>query len=507
MKWKKTLWGITMKKRMSLVSALLVLMLILSACSGNDVEKAKSADTKADGTVELTVAFPIFGAAPKDISLVQDAINKIAQKKINVTVKLLPIGFGDWQQQTNLMFSSNEKLDLIPTIYNYSSLVSKGQLIPLDELLTKQGKGITQVLDPIYLDATKVKGSIYGVPTLRDMVTTYGIAMRKDLVDKYKIDGAGIRTIQDIESVLKTVKAGEPDIAPLVPGAIGASILATYQTYDSLADQIGVLPGYDNNLKLVNLYETEEYASQLQMVRKWYEEGLILKDAATNRTPKYDLIRSKQAFAYLLRVQPQTYEGETQTSSVPMEVVAFSHPVSTTSTITNVMWGIPVNSKTPEKAMEFLNLMYTDKEIANLLIWGIEGRHYVVKSEKVIDFPKGVNSQNSGYYLNTGWLFGNQFLSYVFNGQDPDSWEKIKEFNKSAYKSKALGFSFDSTPVKTEFASVGNVISQYAVPLETGSVEPDRVLPEFIAKLKSAGMDKVIAEKQRQLNEWAKARK
>jgi putative aldouronate transport system substrate-binding protein len=34
-------------------------------------------------------------------------------------------------------------------------------------------------------------------------------------------------------------------------------------------------------------------------------------------------------------------------------------------------------------------------------------------------------------------------------------------------------------------------------------VNPDKVLPEFISKLKAAGIDKVIAEKQRQLNLWA----
>jgi putative aldouronate transport system substrate-binding protein len=44
------------------------------------------------------------------MSLVQEALNKITQEKINATVKLVPIGFTDWKQQINLMFSSSEKL-------------------------------------------------------------------------------------------------------------------------------------------------------------------------------------------------------------------------------------------------------------------------------------------------------------------------------------------------------------------------------------------------------------
>jgi putative aldouronate transport system substrate-binding protein len=81
----------------------------------------------------------------------------------------------------------------------------------------------------------------------------------------------------------------------------------------------------------------------------------------------------------------------------------------------------------------------------------------------------------------------------------------MDQFNKSAKRSKALGFGFDPTPVKTEYAAVTNVVTQYKMPLETGSVDPDKVLPEFISKLKAAGIDKVIAEKQKQLDEWAKA--
>lgn len=505
-----------MKKRLMWLSALLIVsMLVLSACGGSNGNRnigngkaPEESNPSAEKPTELTVAFPLFGQAPKDMALVQDEINKIMQEKINVTVNFLPIGFGDWQQQTNLMFSSGEKLDLLPTVWNYPSLVSKGQFIPLDELLQKHGHGIVQALDPAYLEAAKVNGVVYAVPTLRDMASSFGIAMRKDLINKHKIDVSQIKRFEDIEGALKAVKAGEPDISPLITG-VGSSILNQYQPHDTLGDQLGVLPNYDNNLKVVNLYESEEYAKQLQTVRKWYKEGLIQKDVATNKTTQYELIQSNKAFAYLLRVQPQTITGETQLNGQPMEVVTFTEPVSTTSTITNVMWGIASNSKVPDKAMEFLNLMYSDKEIINLLIWGIEGKHYVVKSENIIDFPEGVNAQTSGYFLNMGWLFGNQFLSYVWNGPnaDPDVWEKMKEFNKSAIKSKALGFSFDSTPVKTEVASVGNVISQYGLPLETGSVDPDNVLPEFIKKLKTAGIDKIIAEKQKQLDEWAQKNK
>lgn len=57
--------------------------------------------------------------------------------------------------------------------------------------------------------------------------------------------------------------------------------------------------------------------------------------------------------------------------------------------------------------------------------------------------------------------------------------------------------------VKTEVAAVQAVLDQYRLPLENGVIDPDENLPKFINALKEAGIDTVIAEKQRQLDEWA----
>jgi putative aldouronate transport system substrate-binding protein len=510
--------GITMnKKTVAVSSVILSSMLILSACgsSGNQASTTTPGSTTAAKTpssneksVELNVAFPIFGAVPKDIIAVQEAINQISLKKINATVKLTPISIGDWQQQNNLMLTSNEKLDLMAVFgNNYSNLVAKNQVLPLSKLLDQQGDGIKKSLDPAYLNAAKIKGDIYGVPTIRDLAVNYGILMKKEIVDKYKIDTTKIKTLDDVEGVLKTVKDGNPNFTPLVPAAVGQSFMDEYVTFDDMGDSIGVLPNYDNDLKIVNLYESKDYADFVKKMRGWYSAGYILKDAATNKDSQFDLIKANKGFAYLSKQKPGFEVNETKSVGQPMVAASLIPPVATTSTVTSIMWGIPRNTKTPDKAMAFLNLMYADKDIINLFDWGIEGKHYVKKSDTVIDYPEGINASNSGYNLNMGWLFGNQFLSYVFNGDDPNLWKNLDEFNKSAKKSKALGFIFDVTPIKTEYAAVTNVVKQYKLPLETGSVDPDKVLPDFIAKLKSAGMDKIIAEKQKQLDEWAKSNK
>jgi putative aldouronate transport system substrate-binding protein len=142
----------------------------------------------------------------------------------------------------------------------------------------------------------------------------------------------------------------------------------------------------------------------------------------------------------------------------------------------------------------------------NLLNWGIEGEHYVfVNDEKtIIDFPKGVNVDNTRYNLNIGWELPNQFIAHIWNGNDSDLWDRYKAFDEEAIKSPAYGFIYDPSVVQNELIALSMVRNRYRKALETGSVDPDVVLDEFNEALYRAGLQKVIDEKQKQLDEWLK---
>jgi len=487
---------------------LVCLLLLLSACSSIKESSTNESSGSGENLPEVNVVF-FAASVPKDIKLVQDEINKISKVKIKAKVKLTPINIGNYVQQMNLMLSSNEKADLmlVTSFFGYTSQVAKGQLLPLDDLVDKYGQDIKKVMDPDYLNAAKVSGKMYAVPTLRDMAGAPGINMRKDLVDKYHINVSNIKTLDDVESILKTIKENEQGVTPIVPFQPGAQPTVVYNWFDPLGDSMGVLPNYDNNLKVVDLYETDEYGQFVKEMRKWYEEGLTLKNATTNVDPGTALVKSNAGFSYFSPQKPGIALQESQNTNMPMVTTSLLKPVTTTSAVTTMMWGIPQSSKVPEAAMKFLNLMYADKDIVNLLSWGIEGKHYEKVSDNVIKYPDGVYAGNNGYNLNMSFAMGNSFLSYVFEGNDPNLWNQTAEFNKNAIKSKALGFNFDSSPVKTEVTAVSNVVSKYALGLEYGILDPDKSLPEFIKGLKAAGIDKIIAEKQKQLDKWAKTQK
>jgi len=498
----------------ALIPALLAFVFLLSACGGGNgggnAAQQSEGSGKSSGTeekpYELVVAFMYFGSEQKDTNLIAEEVSKITKEKINATVKLMPLSVSAYTQQMNLILSGNEKLDLLfVSAANHAPFVNRGQLVELTDLLDQYGQGVKEAVGD-FLEAAKVNGKIYVVPTVREFASSYGINMRKDLVEKYNIDVNAIKTFDDVADVLRLIKKNEPNVYPLVGMMPDRGILDFgYFKDDQLGDSFGVLPDYDNGFQVVNRFEQDYYVEYLNMLRQWYNEGLIQPDIATNQASRNELFQAGKAFAWFNHLKPGYEVQASLEMGTDIVTVELTPPVATTSTVMTVNWGIARNSQNPEKAMQFLNLLYTDAEIQNLLSWGIEGKHYVKNADGTIRYPDGINPDEHGYNYNLSWMWGNQLLSHIWEGNPADLWDQIKAFNDRAIKSRALGFNFDSSVVQTEFASVSNVLDQYQVGLETGALDPAQIHQDFVNRLKAAGIDKIIEEKQRQLDAWRAA--
>jgi putative aldouronate transport system substrate-binding protein len=493
-----------MKRKMRFLAAFLSMVVIL-ATAGTGFTFAKKA---ADDPYTVKMAFIIFGNAPRDTQAIEDAINKLTIAKINAKVKLMPINISAYNQQMNLMLSGGEQLDLMAVLStNFAQFVNSGQIVPMDKYLANEGKGIATTLGKDFLVSGKIAGKTYAVTNLRDLAAGQGFIMRKDIADKYKINPNNIKSLNDLTKVFEIIKKNEPGMYPIIPANTNASILSNFgygrDLVDPLTDGFGVLMLKDKNLKVINWFETKEYADRLKLVRSWNQAGYILPDAATNQETQFALIKAGKGFGYLPGTKPGFIGQESRNAGVEMTVADFAKPVSSTSNLQIVQWALTRNSKNPSVAMKMLNLFYTDSELANLIAWGIQGKHYVETSTKnVIDYPKGMDASSQTYQIGVQWEFPNEFITHIWKGDSPTLWSDMDKFNRSAQKSRAYGFTFNAAKVKTEEASITNVINQYQKSLESGAVDPAKVLPEFISKLKSAGIDRIISEKQKQLNTW-----
>jgi putative aldouronate transport system substrate-binding protein len=443
------------------------------------------------------------GVPQKDMALINEEASKYLKEKINATLELTIIDWGSWQDKMNLKFASNEAFDInwSSSLDNYFTRIEKGSYMPLNDLIDQYGQDAKSILHPVLLEGGLYNGKNYGLPVNKEIASQKGVLLNKALVEKYNIDVSTIKSLQDLETYLETIKKNEPSVTPfLMNKDVNAVDILNVANFEGVADGSFVdRTTAADDLKVISTFEDPRYKEALDLMRKWYQAGYINKDAATLQDMD-GAIKAGNWFAFQVSLKPGKDAEKSNSHGVPMVQVPLT--IISTGDALGSMMSISATSKDPARAMMFLNLLYTDKYLVNLLSFGIEGQHYVKKSDNIIAFPEGVDATTSGYNPGTAWMFGNQFNDYLFDNENPEKWNNFQKFNDEAVPSKLIGFNFNVEPVKNEVAALQNVYKEFTPGLHTGSVDPNEVLPKFIDKLKSVGYEKIQAEAQKQLEAW-----
>ncbi len=241
------------------------------------------------------------------------------------------------------------------------------------------------------------------------------------------------------------------------------------------------------------------------MTEEWYKKGYINKDVATLQDGM-PVKKAQKAFMWGEQLKPgKADEMKAQLGYDLIQVSAYSGKqyFVGTADLTNSMLVISRTSKDPARAMMFINLLFSDKQIKNLLDWGIENKHYKKIGENQIDFADGVTPETSGYTGLAQWAMGgSQFLDYLWANEAPDKWQKMEEFNNSAKPMKTLGWTYDMEAVKTEVATIINVWKTYGEPIQEGIVNYDQHYPKMKKALETAGIQKIIDDGQAKLDAY-----
>ena len=158
---------------------------------------------------------------------------------------------------------------------------------------------------------------------------------------------------------------------------------------------------------------------------------------------------------------------------------------------TNNGIAINANSKNPERALMAIELLRYDEEINNLTWYGIEGTHWENSGEGEYTSLAASEAFPAGEVCPWGW-YSTKFAR--ISSTEPEIvQETINKWSEEYTVSNPLAaFSFDDSNVKNEMAAVGNVITQYGVPLDLGMVDDvEAGVKEYREKLTQAGFDKI----------------
>lgn len=442
----------------------------------------------------------------QDIYRVEDELNRYLADIEDFQVQFKVVDEAEREKEYLNYLRSKEEVDLIfGDKKSMTEAVSQGLLEPLDELMGIFGQDTKEILSADYLNTGSIEGISYGIPSIRDYASSACFEYNVELAEKYDLQMESVQTLDDLEIQLTKIKNADSSIIPVGINHYVAvdSLLKVDCLGDALDVPVAVLCNYGKDSKVVNFYETQEFADFSRKMYAWRKKGLLMDETGASISA-INYLKSGKVLGCFSHYHPGFEIEETRGSGIEIGCVVLNEAYITSFSSNRLFWEIPSKSEKKEMAMRFLNLMYTDQKVVQILTYGLEDIHYEYKDEeqKIIGYPEGIDVNNSRYAQFLGWIYGNEMLLPVWEGLSEDYWAELKNYNDTAVRSSAMGFCFDERIVETEITQCRAVAEKYYRGLINGELDPEKYLPIMQEQLKTAGIDRVISEKQKQLNQY-----
>ncbi|WP_418037934.1 extracellular solute-binding protein [Paenibacillus xylanilyticus] len=465
------------KKSFRRVMALFIMTsMLLAACTGGgsgtgqtDTGGAGSSDTGSDkGLVTLRVL--IMETGSKWNTQQNNEVAQAIAEKIGVKIEYVEAD----ENKFNVLLAGGDLPDLVRTDVNkYQKQLIEGDLIvPLDELLATSGKDITAnigtVVEYSKQNWSNGTGKLYFLPSQVQSKPgtsiapiTIGPTIRWDW---YKEIGAPeIGTMDDLLDVVAKIVEKHPQTEDgkkvygvsmwqdwgLWPYTIPPVIFteSASATSDLTASQVG---GSEFISNLTD--ESSNFWTALNFYNKAQRRGLLDPDSLTMKNNDY----MAKATAGQIVVGPATWAmgdfNAQHSSEGKGYLVVPAGKLAWTGAVNPLGWqdkaySISKTSKNPEKAMEFLNYIYS-YEGARTMYNGVEGKHWKTVDGKptLTDETLSLKAAGGAPYEATGLSLDRNIIGLGGSMINPNDKMPVDLFTSEEALSKA------ATPLEKDFA-------------------------------------------------------
>ena len=479
---------------------------ILCMAVGSNLTGCKKETGETQVFPTIRIAVNSYQGRIEDLNEVSEAMSEWTEKEIGCSVELL------WKSSRMSSkysyFSQKENADIffLGSKEEFKEYGQKEMLLDMEPLISDYGKGILEVMGCAKEDLIRY-GGIYGIPKPLHEIYSAGIMIAKEYAEKYEMDLSQIHHMEDMEPFLEVIQKKEPEVIPIVSNVAGNLITRSDPIGDRLDSCIAIVRYDDPELKVENYYATEEYEERIRMIRRWQQKGYIDPEAMLQIEVGEDLVSSGMAFATEFVIRPDEVQYAKNRYGDQVQIIPFDEkPHYNRESDWGFLWAISSSTPYPKEAMKMLNLMYSDQTINDFLLYGIEGKHYIVNEDGTFSYPEGIDSTNVGYFNDSKWAF-NRTIASRWEGTSENIQQEMENFNQSAITSYADGFSFDNSAVEEEMKKVKMVLNQYTQKFGVGVLDIDTHYPEFLKQLEKAGAKNILDEVQRQLDQWKNNKK
>ena len=500
-----------MKKLLAILLAL-AMVLSFAACGGSSGGKQEGKDGEIDTSKEVELVMYFISDRPAGQDIVDENMNKIFKEKLNCTLKINWISWAGYADQYNLKLTSGENIDLIYTAgwLHFSDLAQRGAFKELDDLWPKYApNNYKKATEEAKMQAT-VKGHIYCVPTLMATYMGYGPTYRTDILKGTELEGKEVKTFEDVEKYCEVALQVHPEILPLNiynNGSEWDDMWMRNKGYFYVDRSSGLwFDPTEENPKIITLYEEPSIKEFLEMMSRWNEKGFFSKSCLSDT----DSQKLQNGKAMITVHNIDTYSGRQSASNNGQDDYSWDfydfNKYAAHLPWTQDSMAIPASSKNPERALALWDLITTDQEAFDAFYYGIEGKTYELNDKGEVHMLDPDNYGQSGFWAarTTGIYRDGVGTPQTWHDWH-NKWEE--EIKKDNTWEKYTGFVLNSEGLETEVSNVGNVMTQYWMPLELGLNNNgiDGGLEEYKKNMEAAGIEKLREEYQKQLDEYVKS--
>lgn len=483
-----------MKKLVALAIALLMMLSLASFAA-------------AEAPVELIWWMGGTGA-PNDQAMVEEALNAITAEKLGITIKCTYMT----NEQITLAMSSGEYFDMCFTTngwYNdFATNAFAGMFYNIDGLVQELTPALWESMPEQLWQGSYVnidgENQLLAVPVMKD----YGIEVFAILDTEYFVNEKGMEipfsmNLEDLTPYLAAYKEDYPDKYPMYMSKEGFTSWSNFLDWISQESMIAMSYndiGTEKEGTIYLCFEMPEFRERIETIRSWYVAGYISPDAAVveslPRTAR-GVVQGGQGF-YGADI---IWSSARQAAS---KITRIDGPYLSTFSLQGSLTAISAASNHVEEALKLIEFANTNKEYRNIMRYGIEGVHFNYNEDgTVTKTQQGLDNYQPWPYTQASYsLSAVEASSFPGMNADPNMWNVVWDGYKDAITSAALGFAFDYTPVANETNAVKAIKQMYWDEMQTGTSDPDVIFPQIIKELEDAGIRDIIAEAQRQLDEY-----
>ena len=454
--------------------------------------------------------------APRDNEMVLAEMNRITRRKLGCEIEIIYMS----NDEVAASIAAGEVYDMYfagSWFNNFDQNVAAGVFADITEELQEVTPELYGTMPDTVWDLVKTdEGKLYGIPTKKDYAPMYFIAF-----DAQVAKDAGIEIPESIESLdeltpylvaLKAAMVEDPTLGdyPVVASNI-SGLNAGFESVQSAA-LIGVTCG---GTQVQFMFDDETVMERYKTLHKWYEMGLV--DTADKGDDYYSQRRHEISF-----VQAWPGYDYTPSNGYLTQITQYAGPYLNADDVKGSMVALSAALKDdPERlalCLKFLELVNTDREFRDMLAYGIPGYHFNyrdVKDEEGNTVGQVVIRTNTGKEGYTPWRFSQG--SYLVNSlesnessfdgtyptPDVNQWEKYfaQTDAETTPVSQLSGFVFDASQFTEELAQIQAIKDEYMPGIKSGKDNPVLAVLEMHTKMQAAGLDRLIAEAQRQFNQ------